>query len=403
VEFPYTDQSISWTATDLHPNTYTITLEGLGIVTGPTAWATGVAITYHIPDGFAVGDYTYTVNFMDDYGNSITESVTFTVEDTTDPIITNTPSDLTVEFGYTDQSISWTATDPNPDTYIITLEGLGIVAGPTAWATDVAITYHIPDGFVVGDYTYTVNFMDDYGNSITESVTFTVEDDTTDPIITNTPSDLTVEFGYTDQSISWTATDPNPDTYTITLEGLGIVAGPTVWVSGVAITYGIPDNFVVGDYTYKVNFTDDFGNSITKSVAFMVGDTTNPTIISTLSDLTVEVGYTGQSISWTATDLHPNTYTITLEGSGIVTGPTAWASGGVITYNVPDGFAVGDYVYTVTFTDYFGNSITDSVAFIVEAGGGIPGARFEFILLLSIGTVVSIVMVKKKKHRSKVA
>ena len=32
-----------------------------------------------MPDGFAVGVYFYSVNFIDDYGNSKTDSITFTV------------------------------------------------------------------------------------------------------------------------------------------------------------------------------------------------------------------------------------------------------------------------------------------------------------------------------------
>jgi len=59
--------------------------------------------------------------FTDLDGNFITDSVTFTVEDTTNPVITVSPNDFTVEYGYTGQSISWTATDANPDTYTIEL------------------------------------------------------------------------------------------------------------------------------------------------------------------------------------------------------------------------------------------------------------------------------------------
>ena len=94
--------------------------------------------------------------------------------DMEDPIISTAPSDLTVEFGYTGQSLSWMATDVNPDTYLIEIQGSGIVAGPTAWTSGVSIIYNIPDGFAVGVYVYRVNFIDDYGNSKTDSITFTV-------------------------------------------------------------------------------------------------------------------------------------------------------------------------------------------------------------------------------------
>ncbi|MFX0034000.1 MAG: hypothetical protein ACFE9P_15180, partial [Candidatus Hermodarchaeota archaeon] len=153
---------------------YTITLEGIGIVAGPTVWSNNTAITFNVPDGSAVGQYIYTVNFTDDYNNFITDAVIMTVEDTIDPIVTNAPSDFSVNQGYTGVNISWTATDPHPSTYTIELEGSGIIEGPTAWLSGVAITYFVPEGLAAGQYSYTVNFTDQYGNSITHTVTLTV-------------------------------------------------------------------------------------------------------------------------------------------------------------------------------------------------------------------------------------
>ena len=106
------------------------------------------------------------------------------------PIIINALSDFTVEYGYTGQSLSWTATDPNPGTYTIELQGSGQVITPIAWTNGVGITYNIPDGFSVGVYIYSISFRDDYGNFINDSVTFTV-DDTIDPVIIDSLSDFT--------------------------------------------------------------------------------------------------------------------------------------------------------------------------------------------------------------------
>ena len=166
------------------------------------------------------------------------------------------------------------ASDLNPFNYTIELQGTGIVEGPTSWTSDVPITYNIPDGLAVGDYTYIVNFTDDGDNFITDSMIFTVGDD---PTITNAPSDFTVGTGYSGQSISCTASDLHPDTYTIELQGTGVVAGPTSWTSGVPITYSIPDGLGLGTHVYTVNFTDFSGNSITDSFTFTVEDTTAST------------------------------------------------------------------------------------------------------------------------------
>jgi hypothetical protein len=110
-------------------------------------------------------------------------------------VLTATPNNITVEEGYTGQVLSWTATDPNPNTYTIGLIGTGIVAGPTAWTSGVAINYNIPDGLGVGTYFYVVNFTDLGGNFITSSVNFTVVPDTVNPIIILSPDNITANVG----------------------------------------------------------------------------------------------------------------------------------------------------------------------------------------------------------------
>ncbi|MBY8988628.1 MAG: hypothetical protein KGD61_09260, partial [Candidatus Lokiarchaeota archaeon] len=148
--------------------------QGTGIVAGPSVWSSGVAITYNVPDGFGVGSYIYTVNFTDLEGNFITDNINFTVEDATNPVITVSPNDFTIEYDYTGQSISWTATDANPDTYTIELIGTGIVVTSTPWTSNTPVVYNIPDGLAPGVYTYNITFTDESGNSISNTVTVTI-------------------------------------------------------------------------------------------------------------------------------------------------------------------------------------------------------------------------------------
>jgi len=400
VQAGYIGALLWWTATDANPDTYTVELQGTGLVAGPTAWTSGNAINYNISLGFGAGSYIYTVNFTDDFGNFATSSINFTVIDTSNPFITVSPFDFNVEEGYSGQSLSWTVLDFTPNTYTIELQGTGIVAGPTLWTDNTPIIYNIPNGFSIGSYIYTINITDDSGNFVIDSVNFTVED-ISNPSIISAPSDLTVEFGYTGQSLSWTATDLNPNTYTLELQGTGIVTGPTSWTSGLAITYNIPDGFGVGFYTYTVNFTDDYGNFITDLVVFTVQDTTNPTIISTPSDLTLEAGYTGESLSWTATDAHPDYYEIELLGSGMQVGGNVWTSNITITYNIPDYLDAGVYVYTVTFTDEHNNFISDTVTVTINPGtpaapeGGVPFGNY-FLLFIGL-SVICLILAKKRK------
>ncbi|TFG00194.1 MAG: hypothetical protein EU540_05600 [Promethearchaeota archaeon] len=365
IEAGYTGESLSWRATDTNPNTYTIELEGDGIVAGPTAWLSGSLVTYNIPEGLSVGEYDYTINFTDDHGFYATDSVKVTVQDTENPVISDTPEDLKVLSGYTGQSFSWTATDPNPNTYSIELAGSGIVTGPTFWSSGVAVTYNIPDGLSLGEYFYTINFTDDYDHFTTDTVKFTVYEPD-DPVITYTPIDILVGPTYTGLNFSWTATDANPDTYTIELQGAGIVAGPTAWSSGVGVTYDIPDGIKNGEHYFTINFTDDFDNYATDTVKLTIQDAA-PQITNAPDDMIVLSGYADLEFSWTATDAEdPDTYTIELAGTGTIAGPTSWSSGVAVIYDIPNGLSLGEYFYTINFTDETGNYVTDEVKLTVQ-------------------------------------
>jgi hypothetical protein len=115
----------------------------------------------------------------------------------------------------------------------------------------------------------------------------------------------------------------------------------------------------------------------------------------------VEEGYAGQSISWTATDATPDTYTIELQGTGIVAGPTIWTSGLAITYNIPDGFAPGVYTYNITFTDDGGNSISNTVTVTINSiddeapGGEIPFGNY-FLIFIGF-SVICLIFIKKRQ------
>ncbi|MFW9989456.1 MAG: hypothetical protein ACFFC3_12440 [Candidatus Odinarchaeota archaeon] len=127
-------------------------------------------------------NYTYTYNdlgiskkFEMSAFSETLELIYFSAEESDDPIIINAPSNITLDTTYTGVSISWTATDANPNIYTIELQGFNIVTGPTTWSNNTEITYNIPDGLSAGKYNYIVNFTDDFDNSITDTVTITIE------------------------------------------------------------------------------------------------------------------------------------------------------------------------------------------------------------------------------------
>ncbi|KKN41968.1 hypothetical protein LCGC14_0718080 [marine sediment metagenome] len=191
------------------------------------------------------------------------------------PVITNAPNDFIVAPSYTGRNLSWTATDIYPTTYIITRNAVP-VTNATAWTSGVPVVYNITDGLSLGDHTYLITFENLYGVTGTDSVNMTVEiPDTTDPVITSTPSDIVVYIGDVSlswaETLSWTATDANAGTYTITRNG-SVVVPATAWVSGTPVTYNIEGGlqYVEGVMTYEITFSDLTGNTVSDSVTMTV-------------------------------------------------------------------------------------------------------------------------------------
>jgi hypothetical protein len=226
------------------------------------------------------------------------------------------------------------------------------------------------------------------------------------PEIVASPSDFGVLEGYTGQSISWTATDANPGNYTITRDATPVVT-ETPWTSGSPITYNITDGLTQGNYVFEITFEDMYAQTTTANVTFTVSvpDTTDPVLTSTPSDIVVDVGDTGDTFSWTATDANPGTYTITRNGT-VVVSAAPWVSGTPITYDVEWAmyFLPGVTTYEITVYDFAGNSVSDTVTMTVNPIPGpspppaIPG--FEPIIVIgifAIGTIGLIVLKKKKK------
>ncbi len=203
-----------------------------------------------------------------------------TVEDTTEPIIGISACDLVVELGYTGQSFSWNVTDPYAGNYTIESDGVGtVVEGTSLGYRELILTISFRTDWKLKERIPILQCNRRYlGMTSPMWSRLTVEPDTTDPVITSNPDDLVVEEGYSGFTLSWTATDLFPGTYSIELAGTGTVVGHTAWISGDAITYNIPNGLSAGTYTYTITFYDDHGNSILDSVVFTVEEPPKPTI-----------------------------------------------------------------------------------------------------------------------------
>ncbi len=202
-----------------------------------------------------------------------------------------------------------------------------------------------------GSATVTFTATDTCGNTTTSSGTFTIED-TTDPSISKNASDLIVECdgsGNTTQLNAW-------------LEANGGAIASDV-CSGVTWSNNYSSlSYLCGATGATIvtfTATDACGNTTTSSGTFAIEDTTDPSISTNASDLTVEC-----------------------DGSGNTTQLNAWlaSNGGAIASDVCSGVtwsnnytslsdlcgATGSAIVTFTATDTCGNTTTSSGTFTIE-------------------------------------
>ena len=215
--------------------------------------------------GTCAGSYNLTREWIaeDECGNSVTESQTITVEDTTPPTLTGIPADVTVEC------------DAVPAAPTI---GTDITATDDCDANpNITINETTTPGTCDGSYILTREWTaeDECGNTVTETQTITVQD-LTAPVLSGVPADVTVECDGVPTApvigTDVTATDncdPNP---TVTLNETTTPGSCS------------------GNYTLVREWTaeDACGNIVTATQTISVEDTEIPVLSGIPSDVTVE-------------------------------------------------------------------------------------------------------------------
>ena len=265
------------------------------------------------PNSFVV---TRTWTFTDECNNASTVSQTITVEDTEAPVAPEAPAPLAVQCA--DDvlaAVELTATDNCSGTI-------------TGVPVDVVTPGDCPNSFVV---TRTWTFTDECGNASTVSQTITVED-TEAPVLSNPPTDVTIECGQDIPTYTPEWTD-NCGTITETA------------TSGVGIDTCAEIQF----FTYTA--TDECGNSSSTSWTITIEDTTAPVAPEAPAPLAVQCADdVPAAIELTAAD----------NCNGMITGvPVDVVTPG----DCPNSFVV---TRTWTFTDECGNASTVSRTITVE-------------------------------------
>jgi hypothetical protein len=271
---------------------------------------------------FGIGTTTVTCTASDAAGNSATNSFHITVVDTTGPMFSNVPADITVNTTGTSAVVTWM--DPTAN---------DLVDGPRP----VTCTPASGSTFALGTTTVTCTASDTRGNTSTASFTVTVNhvQDTTPPVIT-VPADISAE-----------ATSPAGAVVTYTATATDNVA-----VATFGCTPASGSTFPLGTTTVTCTATDTSGNTSTATFHVTVRDTTKPVVTPPANVTANATSPAGAVVTYPAATAVDNI-------DGPIPAPCTPASGTT--------FPIGQTTVTCSATDAHGN--TGTATFVVTVLG----------------------------------
>ena len=270
---------------------------------------------------FALGTTTVTCSASDASGNTATSTFNVLVRDTTAPVISGVPANITAEAtGPNGAAVTYT----NPVAQDAVTPNVSVSCAPASGAT-----------FALGVTTVTCSATDDAGNTATASFTVTVQD-TTAPAISNTPANITAEA---------TSAAGAVVTYTKPSATDAVDAEPTITCSPASGA-----TFALGDTTVTCTAQDDGGNSSSSSFTVTVQDTTAPVVTAPDEVVAEATAANGAAVTFASTATDAVTPDLTVSCTP--------ASGST--------FALGTTAVTCSATDAAGNTGTDSFNVIVR-------------------------------------
>jgi len=194
------------------------------------------------------------------------------------------------------------------------------------------------------------------------------------------PIDISYAEGSTGNTASWIVFDNYLSHYRVTIDGVIVLEDAFVDVNEDTATVDI-DGLAYGDHSVIITVWDIEDNTATDTIVVHVFDDTDPTINGP-PNMEIFVGGSGQEITWEVSDLHPNTYTVELDGEEYATG--SWTNG-ELSINI-DGLTAGEHVLVLYIYDVDGNEISDGVAVLVIDDSVAPAVDSPDDLVIILGT-----------------
>jgi hypothetical protein len=258
----------------------------------------------------------------------------------------DSPDDIEME--YSDSvNLIWSPEAYAPETYELYIDDVEENSGIWNGSQLIFPLTNLDPGY----YKYELIVYDDLDFSASDIVWVNVTD-TTAPAISDV-SDFSIPYGVQGEYLIWTCSEPYPDYFIITQDSVAIDEG--VW-NGTDLRVNL-NGLSVDSYVFELTANDTYGNIASDDVIVSVIVDDDSPSLTPLNDVSFEFGTTGNHLTWSCSDLFPDSYSISRNGTIIDSG--LW-NGSNLAVNL-DGLSPGTYNFTIVLYDSSGNSASDSV------------------------------------------
>lgn len=352
-----------------------------GVVSGPAGTtinsSTGI-VTWAAPAGDVGQSFTFTVEVSDDSSPPLTDSETFNVEveSVSAPTFRSVPAQ-NVDIGQTlFVALSKYANDPNFPTLPLTYTlGSGAPTGMSIDPTNGVLLWTPGASQPTGPVSVTVNVADNSSPPLTASQTFTVNVQAAGtllpPVLETLPGTYVTAGETLTDNLAYYASDPNTPALPLTFSlGTGAPAGVSIDPESGTLTWDVPANFALGQYTFDVIVSDNQATpaTATSPITVTVDALQKPEVDSDIPTQGISIGNT-LTLQLSEYSYDPNSPPLPLTyslGSGAPAGASVDSGTGVFTWAPGSSVATGDYTISFKVTDTSSPPLSATGSFVVE-------------------------------------
>jgi parallel beta-helix repeat protein len=310
------------------------------------------------------------------------------------PMITR-PGDFELDFYDVGHAVAWRIYDTDPGGYRILRNGTVAKSG-LSYNPDDDFWLSL-DGLLVGHHNITIDYWDDVNHHVFDTVWITKTD--TPPTI-NHPTDVVIDEGDEEYSITWLPGHAHPSHYEVKRNGTLFASGS--W-NGSSITIELFD-FPPGAWDVTSTVWAESGAHVSDSMIIAVNN--RPDLVPLIDGhdkLEIPESTEGYNLAWTVHGSYPSSYSI-YEDDVLVESGTPTSR--VITYDIPAGSSGVERSYKLVVHDLYGHSTEHSVivVYLAATTTGLPPPPDTILAGVFAGgvgiiLVAAIVIVNRRRKK----